>query len=138
MLTEVLFECFAAHSGFQQRDAHLAHRRTHVCFGQRTPAAKAVEDAATVAEIDELSMIGDDCQIKPGAQIINSVLGQGCFIEERARVENSVIWPHTRISTTAQIVGSIAGRGCHIGRSTVVRPGTVLGDKTSLTDYTLT
>jgi ADP-glucose pyrophosphorylase len=95
-------------------------------------------DAATVAEIDDLSMIGDDCQIKPGAQIINSVLGQGCFVEERARVENSVIWPHTRIGTTAQLIGAIVGRGCHIGRSAVVGPGTVLGDKTSLTDYTFT
>src|SRR5438067_5939456 len=64
-------------------------------------------DAATVAEIDELSMIGDDCQIKPGAQIINSVLGQGCFVEERARVANCVIWPHTRIGTTAQLTGAI-------------------------------
>jgi NDP-sugar pyrophosphorylase family protein len=95
-------------------------------------------DSATAAELDELSMIGDDCQIKPGAQIINSVLGQGCFVEERARVENSVIWPHTRIGTTAQVSGAIAGRGCHIGRSTVVGPGSVLGDKTSLTDYTIT
>jgi len=95
-------------------------------------------DSATVAEIDELSMIGDDCQIKPGAQIINSVLGQGCFVEERARVENSVIWPHTRIGTTAQVSGAIVGRGCHIGRSAIVGPGSVLGDKTSLTDYTIT
>ena len=95
-------------------------------------------DSATAAEIDELSMIGDDCQIKPGAQIINSVLGQGCFVEERARVENSVIWPHTRIGAAAQVQSAIAGRGCHIGRSAIVGPGSVLGDKTSLTDYTIT
>lgn len=95
-------------------------------------------DSATAAEIDDLSMIGDDCQIKPGAVIRNSVLGQGCFVEERARVENSVIWPHTRIGTAAQVVGAIAGRGCHIGRSAIVAPGSVLGDKTSLTDYTFT
>ncbi len=95
-------------------------------------------DAATVAEIDENSIIGDDCQIKPGAQIVNSVLGVGCFVEERAHVENSVIWPHTRIGTTAQVRGAIAGRGCHIGRSALVGPGSVLGDKTSLTDYTIT
>lgn len=95
-------------------------------------------DSATAAEIDDLSIIGDDCQIKPGAQIINSVLGQGCFVEERARVENSVIWPHTRISTTAEVTDAVAGRGCHIGRSAVVGPGAVLGDKTSLTDYTIT
>jgi NDP-sugar pyrophosphorylase family protein len=95
-------------------------------------------DSATAAEIDELSMIGNECQIKPGAQIINSVLGQGCFVEERARVENSVIWPHTRIGTAAEVTGAIVGRGCHIGRSAVVGPGSVLGDKTSLTDYTIT
>jgi mannose-1-phosphate guanylyltransferase len=95
-------------------------------------------DSATAAEIDELSIIGDDCQIKPGAQIVNSVLGQGSFVEERARVENSVIWPHTRIGTTAEVINAVVGRGCHIGRSTVVGPGAVLGDKTSLTDYTIT
>jgi len=95
-------------------------------------------DSATHAEIDELSIIADDCTIKPGAQIINSVLGRGCYIEERARIENSVIWSHTRVGTAAEIRGAIAGRGCHIGRSTVVGPGTVLGDKASLTDYTRT
>src|SRR3989449_2395807 len=95
-------------------------------------------DSATRAEIDDLSMIGDDCQIKPGAQIINSVLGQGCFVEERALIENSVIWPHARLSTAASVTDAIVGRGCHIGRSAVVGAGTVLGDKTSLTDYTKT
>jgi NDP-sugar pyrophosphorylase family protein len=95
-------------------------------------------DSATAAELDELSIIGNECQIKPGAQIINSVLGEGCFVEERARVENSVIWPHTRIGSNAQVIAAIAGRGCHIGRSALVGPGSVLGDKTSLTDYTIT
>ena len=112
----------------------LANRVSRIHIKER----RGQFDAATVSEIDELSIIGDDCQIKPGAQIVNSVLGQGCFVEERARVENSVIWPHTRIGTTAQIVGSVVGRGCHIGRSAVVGPGSVLGDKTSLTDYTIT
>ncbi|MDX6693117.1 MAG: mannose-1-phosphate guanylyltransferase [Blastocatellia bacterium] len=95
-------------------------------------------DAATVAEIDDLSMIGDDCTLKPGAQIVNSVLGPGCFVEEKARVENSVVWAHTRIGAGAQVSGAIVGRGCHIGRACQVGPGTVLGDKASLTDYTLT
>lgn len=95
-------------------------------------------EAATIAEIDDLSMIGDDCTLKPGAEIINSVLGPGCYVEEKARVENSVIWAHTRIGAGAQVSSAIVGRGCHIGRSAQVGPGTVLGDKASLTDYTLT
>ncbi|MFN2453806.1 MAG: sugar phosphate nucleotidyltransferase [Pyrinomonadaceae bacterium] len=93
-------------------------------------------DAATHAEIDELSMIADDCTIKPGAQIINSVLGQGCYIEEKARLENAVVWAHTRVGAGAQVTDAIIGRGCHIGRAAIVGAGAVLGDKTSLTDYT--
>jgi mannose-1-phosphate guanylyltransferase len=93
---------------------------------------------ASAAEIDELSLINEDCTIKPGAQIINSVLGPGCFIEEKARIENSVLWAHTRVGTGAVVTNSISGRGCHIGRSAVIGPGSVLGDKTTLTDYTQT
>jgi NDP-sugar pyrophosphorylase family protein len=88
------------------------------------------------AEIDAHSIIADDCVIKAGAQIINSVLGQGCHIEEKVRVQDSVIWPHTRIGAGAHIASAIIGRGCHIGRAAMVGAGAVLGDKTSLTDYT--
>ena len=95
-------------------------------------------DAATMAEIDELSLIGNGCTIKPGAQIINSVLGDGCHIEEKAVIENSVVWAHTRVGAGAQISKAIIGRGCHIGRSAKVGAGTVMGDKSSLTDYTQT
>jgi mannose-1-phosphate guanylyltransferase len=95
-------------------------------------------EAATIAEIDELSIIGDDCSIKPGAQIINSVLGPGCYIEENARLENAVVWAHTRIGSGAQVSNAIIGRGCHIGRSASVGAGTILGDKASLTDYSQT
>ena len=93
-------------------------------------------DVATRSEIDELSFIGDGCVIKPGVRIVNSVIGAGVHIEEKALIENSVIWSHTRISSSAEISNSIIGRSCHIGRNAVVGAGTVLGDKTSLTDYT--
>jgi mannose-1-phosphate guanylyltransferase len=95
-------------------------------------------DSATHSDIDDLSIIADECTLKPGVVIINSVLGKGCYIEERARIENSVIWSHTRVGTAAQVTDAIIGRGCHIGRSTLVGAGAVLGDKTSLTDYTKT
>jgi len=95
-------------------------------------------DAATVAEIDDVSLIGNGCTIKPGACVINSVLGEGCYVEEKARVENSVIWSHTRIGAGASLTDAIVGRGSHVGRSSQIGAGTVLGDKSSLTDYTLT
>lgn len=95
-----------------------------------------VSDIATAAVIDSRSVIGDGCVIKPGARILNSVLGPGVHVEEKAVIEDSVIWAHTRISTAAEIRSAIIGRSCHIGRNVVVSEGNVLGDKSTLTDYT--
>ena len=97
---------------------------------------RAVADVATRAEIDDLSYIGEDCVIKPGVKIVNSVIGSGVHIEEKAMVENSVVWSHTRISSAADIHDAIIGRSCHVGRNAIVGAGSVLGDKTTLTDYT--
>ena len=103
--------------------------------GER-PTINSVSDIATAASVDETSLIGDGCVIKPNAKIINSVLGPGVLVEEKAIIENSVIWAHARIASGADIRGSIIGRSCHIGRNATVRAGSVLGDKTQLTDYT--
>ncbi len=106
--------------------------------GVELRAQRGSFDAATHAEIDGLSLIADECIVKPGAQVVNSVLGPGVHLEERARVENSVVWAHTRVGAGAHLSGAIVGRGCHIGRAAFVGPGSALGDKTSLTDYTQT
>jgi len=93
-------------------------------------------ESATRSEIDQRSIIGSGCSIKPGVKIVNSVIGPGVHIEEKATIENSVIWSHTRVATSAEIMGAVIGRSCHIGRNAVVSAGSVLGDKTALTDYT--
>ena len=93
-------------------------------------------DVATAAIVDKNSIIGGGCVIKPNARIINSVIGAGVHVEEKAVIENSVVWAHTRVSSQAQIRDAIIGRSCHIGRNASVSGGAVLGDKTSLTDYT--
>ena len=93
-------------------------------------------DVATAAFVSENSIIGDNCIIKPNAKIINSVLGEGVHVEEKAVIENSIIWAHTHVANSAEISNAIIGRSCYIGQSVNVGKGAVLGDKTSLTDYT--
>ncbi|MGC2235429.1 MAG: NDP-sugar synthase [Pyrinomonadaceae bacterium] len=93
-------------------------------------------DISHKAMVDKKSIIGDECVIKPGALIANSVIGAGVHIEEKAVIENSIIWSHTRISNAARIENAIIGRSCYIGKYASVGAGAVLGDKTSLTDYT--
>ena len=88
------------------------------------------------AIIDKTSVFGAECVVKPGARVVNSVIGAGVHIEEKAVVENSIIWSHTRVSAGAHIENAVIGRSCYIGKNASVGAGAVLGDKTSLTDYT--
>lgn len=96
----------------------------------------AKTEISHTAFVDKNSLIAEDCIIKPNARIFNSVIGKGVLVEEKAIIENSVVWSHTRISNGAEISGAVIGRSCYIGKNAVVSKGAVLGDKTSLTDYT--
>ena len=92
-------------------------------------------ETATTAIIDSSSVIGEGCIIKSNARITNSVLGPGVHVDEKALITGSVIWPYARISTYAEITDSIVGKGSHIGRNVVLRPGSVIGDKATIPDY---
>ena len=92
-------------------------------------------DIATAAVIDRASVVGTGCVIKPNARVINSVIGPGVHLEEKALVENAVVWAHTRISSGAEVRDSLIGRSCFIGRNVSVTAGTVLGDKSTIPDY---
>jgi len=87
--------------------------------------------------IDAFSTLDGKCVIKQGVSIENSVLGEGCRIEEGARVKDSVIWSGTRVLPGARIERSIVGRQCYIGEGARLRPGTVLGDKSSVSDFSV-
>ena len=92
-----------------------------------------VEEGAVV---ESPCFIDEGVLVKAGARIgPYSVIGRQCQIEEEARVEGAVIWQNGRIGRDAFLSGAVIGRNCHIGRSCQVGPGAVLGDKSSLTDY---
>ena len=88
-------------------------------------------------QIDNLSILDGGCVIKPGVAIENSVLGEGCRIEEGTVIKDSVLWSGTRVRGHARIERAILGRQCQVGEGARIRPGTVLGDKTIVTDYSI-
>ncbi len=87
--------------------------------------------------IDSFSILDGKCVIKKGVAIENSTLGEGCRIEEGALIKDSVIWSGTRIMPHARIERTIVGRQCHIGEGAHLRPGTVLGDKSIISDFSI-
>jgi mannose-1-phosphate guanylyltransferase len=97
-----------------------------------SPLAR-VEDGAVLEApcfVDEGTVVKSGARIGPYA-----VVGRQCHIEEHAVIEHSIVWANTRISQSAVVRASILGRQCHIGRSASVEDGTVLGDKSIVTDY---
>jgi hypothetical protein len=74
--------------------------------------------------------------VRAGARVgPYSVVGRQTVIEEDAQIEAAIVWPNGRIGREATVRDVILGRNCHVGRNVAVAPGAVLGDKTTLTDY---
>jgi NDP-sugar pyrophosphorylase family protein len=81
--------------------------------------------------------VADGAVIKAGARVEPySVVGRQCHIEEDAIVDGSILWANCWVGREARVRGGILGRHCHVGRNASVPAGTVLGDKSVLTDYT--
>src|SRR5437762_3158547 len=119
-------------SSYLQANLDVIAGRVHLL--QRVPAERG-EKFDSSAEIQPPSAVDPSCTLKAGVQIINSVVSRNCYIEERARIENSVVRGGTRIGANSTIKDAVIGKGCHIGRWVEVGSGTVLGDKSVVSDY---
>ncbi|MBM3819550.1 MAG: NDP-sugar synthase [Acidimicrobiia bacterium] len=93
-----------------------------------------IEDGARV---EGPCFIDEGVLVKAGARVLPySVIGRQTQIEEDATIDAAIVWPNCRVSRDAVVKDAILGRNCHVGRSVTVNGGAVLGDKTTLTDYT--
>jgi NDP-sugar pyrophosphorylase family protein len=101
--------------------------------------ARAHTDGARIE--DQAHVVGpcfldEGVVVKAGAHVApHTVLGRQCHVEEGAHVEGAIVWPNSWIGRDARVESAILGRNCHVGRNVSVRPGTVLGDKSVITDY---
>jgi NDP-sugar pyrophosphorylase family protein len=93
-----------------------------------------VEEGAVV---EGPCFIDDGVLIKAGARVgPYSVIGRQTQVDEAATIEGAIVWPNCRVSSNAIVRDAIIGRNCHLGRNVTVDGGAILGDKTTLTDFT--
>jgi NDP-sugar pyrophosphorylase family protein len=101
---------------------------------------KAIAADARIEEgvaIEGPCFIDDGVLVKAGARIgPYSVIGRQTQVEEDAQISGSIIWPNCRVSREAVVHEAILGRHCHLGRNVNLNHGAVLGDRTTLTDFT--
>ena len=93
-----------------------------------------IEDGATIGDpvfIDEGVLVKAGARLGPYA-----VIGRQTQVEEEAIIERAIVWPNCRIGSQSSIADAVLGRQCHIGRNVSLNSGAVLGDKTTLTDFT--
>ncbi len=108
--------------------------------GFRTnPGGTYVDPTASLDKDAKLSgpaFIGAGAVIKANVHIEPfAVIGENCRIEENATVGHSVLWPNVRVGAEARVRGALIGKRAHIGRHAIVSGGTVLGDKSVVTDF---
>jgi len=93
-----------------------------------------IEDGA---RIEGPCFIDGGALIKAGARVgPYSVVGRQTQVDEEANIEGAIIWPNCRIGGNASVQNAVLGRNCHVGRNVSVNGGAILGDKTTLTDFT--
>jgi mannose-1-phosphate guanylyltransferase len=107
--------------------AGQAHDYIHMGAGARVEEGAKMEGPAF---LDEGVVVRRGAQVHP-----LTVLGHGCQVEEDARVAGAIVWAQGRIGQEAELTDAILGRHCHVGRGASVGAGTVLGDKSVVTDY---
>jgi NDP-sugar pyrophosphorylase family protein len=93
-----------------------------------------IENGAT---IEGPVFIDEGVLVKAGARVgPYAVIGRQTQVEEEAVIERAILWPNCRIGSQASITDAVLGRQCHIGRNVSLNSSAVLGDKTTLTDFT--
>ena len=111
-------------------------------FAERPAGAVYRRGACRIAETAEIEgpcFLGAGCVIEEGARVgAESVLGQGCTIGAGAVVERSIVWRNTLVERQAMVRDAVLGERCHIEHHVEVGPGTVLGNRSTLTAHSTT
>jgi NDP-sugar pyrophosphorylase family protein len=82
--------------------------------------------------------IGADCLVAAGATVgPDACLVDDVAVEEGASVSDTVAWVGTRIRRNAKVRGALLATGVEVGASADVGPGTVLGDGSHLSPFSL-
>ncbi|GFO60858.1 phosphoglucomutase [Geomonas silvestris] len=77
-------------------------------------------------------VVGDNSQVKAGAQIKDSVIGRNCTIEPGVKLTRCVIWDNVFIKKGAKINDCVLCNNVSVGQATVMEEGVVVADDTSI------
>jgi NDP-sugar pyrophosphorylase family protein len=116
--------------------------RFKVALDGRARAGGWVHDEASVdagAALEAPFYVGPRSRVAAGARLgPGAVLTAGVSVAAGARVADSVLWEGTNVGRDARVEGALIGRDVHIGERASVEPGTVLGERSVISDFSRT
>ncbi len=127
-------------SEYQRANADLLHRRLDLgAMGQHIGSGiwtgGQVEIAAD-AQLFGPIYLGEEVQIKGGVVIHGpSVVRDYTILDNRARVDRSIIWRNCYIGEGAEVHGALVGRQCSLKAGSAVFEGAVVGDNTIVGEH---
>ncbi len=94
-------------------------------------AAGAVEVAPSV-EVRGTVVLGEGCRLEEGARLEDVVLGPGVVVGPGAELRRSVVWAGSRIGAGARLERAVVGAEVQVGEQAVVERGAIIADATAL------
>jgi len=82
-------------------------------------------------------VIGDNCQIRSGAELRDAVIGNNCIIDEGVMINKCVIWSNSVLGKNSHCKENIIGKNCVIGQKVFMEEGAVIGDDCRIGDFSL-
>ncbi len=74
------------------------------------------------------AVIGERSHVAAGAEVgPYAVLGEDCFVDEKATVRNSILWDRVRVGRGANVEGAILASRCSVGEGVTIMHGAVIG-----------
>ncbi|HYB92841.1 MAG TPA: sugar phosphate nucleotidyltransferase, partial [archaeon] len=96
-----------------------------VWIGEKTALEKGVEISGPV-------LIGDNCRIRTGARISESIIGNNTTVDTNTSVKRSVVWHNNFISSSADLAGCIICERCEVKSGATILENTIVGDDCSI------
>ncbi len=93
-----------------------------------------LEADAQQAIIKGTLLIGNNSRVLGRAHLENTVIGRNCVIEEGVEIKNSVLWNNVYVKSGARLDGAVLGNAVRIGSDATLKPGTVIGDNSTIGD----
>ncbi|SNB47715.1 mannose-1-phosphate guanyltransferase [Geobacter sp. DSM 9736] len=84
------------------------------------------------AMLEGTVVIGDNCQIKGGAQIKDTVIGRNCTIEAGVRLSRCVVWDNVYIKRGAKLNDSVLCNNVSVGNGVIMEEGVIIADDTAI------